>query len=199
MSGLDDRMQLGVTSGIATAATQSDVSRDIYANYFESRWYAAHTRARHEKCVDEQMAQRSIECFLPLFDSVRRWKDRRMRLQLPFFPGYVFVRVALRDRLRVLQIPGVVRLVSFNGVPAPLDDEEIGSLRRALSDGVCARPHPFLSIGRRVRIRDGALAGCEGILNRWKGGVRVVMSIELIQRSISLEVDAASLEPAAWR
>ncbi len=192
-------MQLGMTTEIPTAATPFDANGDAHANYFESRWYAAHTRARHEKCVDEQMAQRSIECFLPLFESVRRWKDRRARIQLPLFPGYVFVRVALRDRLRVLQIPGVVRLVSFNGVPAPLEDEEVGNLRRALLDGTRARPHPFLSIGRRVRIRDGALAGCEGILNRWKGGVRVVMSIALIQRSISLEVDAASLEPAAWR
>ncbi len=191
-------MHLEITAEIADSATRVEMNLDTHANYFDSRWYAAHTRARHEKCVDAQMAQRSIECFLPLFDSVRRWKDRRMRMRLPLFPGYVFVRVALRDRLQVLQIPGVVQLISFNGVPAPLEDEEIGNLRRALSDGVCARPHPFLSVGRRVRIRDGALAGCEGILNRWKGGVRVVMSIELIQRSISLEVDAASLEPAAW-
>jgi transcription antitermination factor NusG len=184
---------------IFSASGSYEARGGLDANYFQARWYAAHTRARHEKCVNEQLALRFMESFLPVCDSIRRWKDRRIRLQLPLFPGYVFVRVALRDRLQVLQIPGIVRLVGFNGVPAPLEDDEIGKLRRALADGVRVEPHPYLSAGRRVRIREGALAGCEGILKRWKGGLRVVMSIELIERSISLEIDAASLEPTKWR
>jgi len=132
---------------------------------------------------------------LPLCETIRRWKDRRKRLQLPLFPGYVFVRIAWQDRLKVLQIPSVVRFVGFNGVPAYLEDDEIGRWQRALAEGIRAEPHPFLSAGRKVRIRTGPLAGCQGILKRWKGNLRVVMSIELIQRSISLDIDAASLEP----
>ena len=118
-----------------------------------------------------------------------------MTLSLPLFPGYVFVRVALRDRLQVLQVPGVARLVGFNGPPTPLADEEIESLRRALADGLRAEPHPFLKAGRRVRITTGLLSGHEGILKRWKGGLRVVLTIELIERSISVEVDSSSVTP----
>jgi len=160
------------------------------------RWDVAQTRSRHEKCVEIQLGRYAIESFLPLFDSVRQWTDRRVRLQLPLFPGYVFVKVAWSERLRVLQIPSVVRLVSFGGVPAILEDGEVERLQRALAEGVRAEPHPFLRTGRRVKISAGPLAGCEGILKRWKDHLRVVISIEMIQRSISLDIDAASLEPA---
>lgn len=160
------------------------------------RWYVAQTRSRHEKCVEIQLGRHAIQSFLPLFDSVRQWTDRRVRLQLPLFPGYVFVKVAWTGRLRVLQIPSVVRLVGFGGVPAILEDAEVERLRCALAEGIRAEPHPFLRTGRRVKIRTGPLAGCEGILKRWKDNLRVVLSIEMIQRSISLDIDAASLEPA---
>ena len=99
----------------------------LSADCLESRWYAAYTCANHEKRVREQLEQRSVESFLPLYETVRRWKDRRVRLQLPLFPGYLFVRMAVVDRLRVLQVPGVVRLVGFSGQLAPLPDEEIES------------------------------------------------------------------------
>src|ERR1700689_1408843 len=96
------------------------------ADHFdELRWYAAYTSANHEKGVAGQLACRSIEQFLPLYESLRRWKDRRKLLQLPLFPGYVFVRLALRNRLQVLEIPGVVRLVGSSGAPTPLSDEEV--------------------------------------------------------------------------
>src|SRR2546430_13527103 len=95
-------------------------------NFYEPLWYAVYTNANHEKRVTQQLEQRSIEHLLPLYESVRRWKDRRVRLQMPLFPGYVFVRLALRDRVELLQIPGIVRLVSFNGRPAALPEEEIG-------------------------------------------------------------------------
>lgn len=118
-----------------------------------------------------------------------------MKLQLPLFPGYVFVRLALRDRLRVLQVPGVARLVGFNGAPTPLPDDEMESLRLALAEGLRAEPHPYLNVGRRVLITRGPLAGREGLLKRWKGNMRVVVSIESIQRSISMEVDAQDVIP----
>jgi transcription antitermination factor NusG len=165
------------------------------ADYLEQRWYAAYTCANHEKRVRQQLEQRSIESYLPLYETVRRWKDRRMCLQLPLFPGYVFVRMVLVDRLRVLQVPSVVRLVAFNGHLAALPDVEIDGLKNGLVGGVQAEPHPFLTAGRRVRIKAGPLQGREGILIRRKGSLRVVLSIDLIQRSIVVDVEVADVEP----
>lgn len=167
------------------------------AEYCEPRWYAAYTRANHEKCVAQQLGAREVEHFLPLYTSMRRWKDRRVQLQLPLFPGYTFVRIALRDRLEVLKVPGVVRLVAFNGTPTPLADGEVERLRRAVAQGVRAEPHPFLTIGRPVRVTAGPLGGYEGILLRRSKSLRVIVSIELIRRSIAVEVDAIYVEPLA--
>ena len=166
-----------------------------WADYFEVRWYAAYTCANHEKRVAGQLEQRAVEHFLPLYESVRRWKDRRVRLHLPLFPGYVFVRVALRDRLQVLEIPSVVRLVGFNGHPTALPDREMEALREGLTCQGGAEPHPYLTVGRRVRIIGGPLSSIEGILVRKKGNLRVVVSVALIQRSFIVEVGAANLQP----
>jgi transcription termination/antitermination protein NusG len=168
---------------------------EMPAEYCEPRWYVAYTRSRHEKAVAGQLERKSIETFLPLYETVRRWKNGRHRVQLPLFPGYSFVRIALCDRLEVLKVPGVVRLVGFNGTPTPLADEEVESLRRALTEGLRAEPHPFLTIGQRVRITGGPLTDHEGILVRRKGSLRVVLSIDLIQRSILLDADAFCLAP----
>jgi len=118
-----------------------------------------------------------------------------MRVQLPLFLSYVFVRIDLTHRLDVLQISGVAYLVGFNGQPASLREEEIDALKKGLSDGVCATPHPYLAKGRRVLIKAGPLAGLEGILLRRKGNLRVVISIDLLQRSIAVDADIADLEP----
>ena len=158
-------------------------------------WYAAYTCANHEKHVAEQLGIRSVEHFVPLYESVRRWKDRKVRLQLPLFPGYVFVRLALSDRLRVLQVPGVARLVGFNGLPCALPDSEIEALKAGLASGVRAEPHPFLTVGRRARVKAGPLAGMEGVLVRKKNGARFVISLDLIMRSVAVDVDALELEP----
>lgn len=163
----------------------------------ERRWYAAYTCAQHEKRVGAELGKREIEHFLPLYRSVRRWKDRRVQLNLPLFPGYVFVRLPLRDRMRVVQIPSVVRLVGFNGLPTALPDEEIETLRSGLSGSLCAEPHPFLTVGRRVLITGGPFAGLEGVLKKKKNSVRVVVTLELIQRSVAMDVDVADVRPAA--
>jgi len=160
----------------------------------QPHWYAVYTRANHEKRVAEELHARTIEHFLPLYNSVRRWKDRRVTLDLPLFPGYVFVRLALRDRLRVAQIPGVARLVGFNGMPAPLSDPEMEVMRSGFSKCLRIEPHPFLTVGRRVRITAGPFAGLEGVLTRKKNNLRVVVSIDLIQRSIAIEIEAAELK-----
>jgi transcription antitermination factor NusG len=164
------------------------------AEYLEQRWYAAYTSANHEKRVAEQLVQRSVEHFLPLYASVRKWKDRRVELNLPLFPGYVFVQMALRDRLQVLQIPGVASLVGFGGTATSLPEGEIEALRTSLGSGVRAEPHPFLTAGRRVRVKVGPLAGLEGIVIRRKNRLRLVISLELIRRAAAVEVEAADLE-----
>lgn len=159
-------------------------------------WYALYTCPRHEKRVAQQIEQRKISCFLPLYKSVRRWKDRRKELELALFPGYVFVRVALRDKLDVLNLPGVVRLVTFNGRPAELPEDELESLRRGLAGRISIAPHPYLRVGRRVRLKSGPMAGLEGILRRRKGGVRLVVSVEMLMRAVAVEVDEADVSAA---
>lgn len=160
----------------------------------EARWYAAYTCANHEKRVAEQLSVRGVENFLPVYASLRNWKDRRVKLDLPLFPGYVFVRLALPERLRVQQIPGVAWLVGFSGPPAPLPDEDIETLRTGLARGLCAEPHSYLTVGRRVRLRSGPLVGMQGILLRRKGNFRVVISIDLIQRAVAVDADETDVE-----
>jgi transcription antitermination factor NusG len=164
------------------------------ATCVEHRWYAAYTCANHEKRVAKQFGDQEMEHFLPLYSSVRRWKDRRVQLELPLFPGYVFVRIALHDRLRILQVPSVVRLVGFGGLPTPLPDDQIEPLRNGLAHGLRAEPHPYLSMGRRVRIKSGPLAGLTGIAVRRKGSFRVVLSVDLLARSVVADVDLCDVE-----
>src|SRR5215472_12273701 len=161
----------------------------------EARWYAAYTCAHHEKRVAEQLAARVVEYFLPLYRSGRRWQDRSVHVELPLFPGYVFVRISLGQRMSVLQIPSVVHLVSAKGQPVPIADQDMERLRAGLSASLCARPHPFLTVGRLVRIIRGPLQGLEGILVRGKGLTRVVVSLEMIQRSISVDLETDAVEP----
>jgi transcription antitermination factor NusG len=165
------------------------------AAYVQPHWYAIYTSANHEKRIAEQLALRSLECFLPLYESVRRWKDRRVVLNLPLFAGYVFVRMPLRDKLKVVQIPGVAHLVGFAGTPVALPDAEIETLLASLKGGVAPQPHPFLTVGRRVRVKAGPLAGLIGTLIEKKNRFRLVISIELIQRSLAVQIDAQDVEP----
>src|SRR6266851_164189 len=175
--------------------TAAEARTSLAVGTIDPRWCAAYTVANHEKRVAEQLGLRSVEHFVPLYESVRRWKDRKVRLQLPLFPGYVFVRLALRDRLRVLQVPSVARLVGFNGLPCALPDSEIEALKAGLASGVRAEPHPYLTVGRRVRVKTGPLAGVEGVLKRKKNSARLVISLDLIMRSVAVDVEAADVEP----
>jgi transcription antitermination factor NusG len=163
--------------------------------YCEARWYAAYTVANHEKRVAENLASRAIENFLPMYHSARRWKDRRVQLQLPLFPGYLFVRFTERDRLQVQKVPGLARLVSFGGILATLPDEEIDMLRTCLGRAMRPEPHSYMAVGRRVRIKSGSLAGLEGFLVRKKSGMRLIISLDLIMRSVGVEIDGTEVEP----
>ena len=162
----------------------------------EARWYALYTCARHEKQVAKQIENRRVACYLPLYRSVRRWKDRRKELELALFPGYVFVHMSLSNKLRVLEVPGVVRFVSFNGQPAALPADDIESLQTRLCAESRVEPHPYLRAGRKVRVRSGPFQGFEGVILRRKDRCRLIFSIDLIQRSLSIEVDEADLEAA---
>lgn len=157
-------------------------------------WYAAYTCPHHEKRVADQLAGRSVEHFLPTYQSVRRWKDRKKVLKLPLFPGYIFVRMDLKDRLRILEVPGVVRLISFNGLPTALQDDEIDTLREGLAQTCAIRPYPYIVAGRHVLIVRGPFQGLEGVLIRQKKNLRVVLSLDLIRRSVLVDVDIADLE-----
>lgn len=160
----------------------------------QPRWYAVYTTARHEKVVARQLGDRSVETFLPLYRSVNRWKDRRKLVESALFPSYVFVRIAIENRLRILQVPGVVSIVGSNGRFAALPDQEITSLRNGLENEVYAEPHPYLQIGRKVRIVRGPMAGAEGILMRKKDKYRVVISLDVLMRSVAVELDGSDLE-----
>lgn len=163
--------------------------------YFEPSWYAICTRPRHEKSVVAQLRQREVETFLPLYETVRRWKNGDHLVQLPLLPGYTFVCISLSHRIDILRVSGVVRFVEFHGTPAAIDSRDIEHLRHALATGIKAEPHPYLTIGRRVRITGGVLAGRSGILVRRKGTLRVVISISSIQRSIQVEVPIEHVAP----
>jgi transcription antitermination factor NusG len=178
-----------------TGPTTRVVRPAFGAAEFEPNWYAVYVLSNHEKRVAQQLEERSIEHLLPRYGSIRQWKDRRVQLQRPLFPGYVFVRLALRDRLQVLQISGVANLVGFCGTPAALPQAEIDALRSSLLNGVRAEPYPYLTVGRRVRVKSGPLAGMEGILVRKKNQGRLVISLDLILRSVAVEVDGFGLEP----
>ncbi|MGD0544557.1 MAG: UpxY family transcription antiterminator [Candidatus Acidiferrales bacterium] len=183
------------TSNQTTVSNRaSRVMLPEFAECADPQWYAVYTCANHEKRVASQFLERSIEHFLPLYESTRRWADRKKRVQLPLFDGYIFVRIILRDRLNVLRVPSVVKLVGFNGQPAAVSSREMEFLKNTLLPELRAEPHPYLTAGRRVRIVRGALQGAEGILIRKKNASRVVVSMDLIARAASVEVETADVE-----
>lgn len=162
---------------------------------FAPKWFAVYTSPRHEKRVGQYLRQKEIEHYLPLYQTQRRWSDgSKVTLDLPLFPGYLFVRIDRRERVRVLEVPGVLSFVGGTGrQPVSLPEAEIGSLRAGLSVRR-AEPHPLLTVGQRARIRTGALAGMEGIVVRLKNSLRVVLTMDLIRQSVAVEVDGTELE-----
>lgn len=160
------------------------------------QWYVIHTRSRYEKRVNEQLEMRRIEVFLPLYRSKRNWNGRNAMVDMPLFPGYVFVHIPLAERLRVLAVTGVAGLVSFKGAPAPVPDNDLHRLRDCLTQAT-VEPVPYFHSGDRVRVIAGPLTGMEGIIVRHNGSARFVLSIDLIMRSVSVNVDACDLELVA--
>jgi transcription antitermination factor NusG len=182
------------------ALQQSDTSGRDFRGSGQSQtphayWYALHTYPRHEKRVHEDLRLRAIESFLPLYKTVHLWKNGcKARVDLPLFPGYVFVKIDPRERFKALNLPGAVSIVGSVNGPWPLQDEEIISLRARLQSHHF-EPYPYLTVGQKVRIKSGPLADMTGYLVRQSGGFRVVLSVELIRQAAAVEVNADDVEP----
>jgi transcription antitermination factor NusG len=161
----------------------------------ERQWYVLMVRCNHEKRIAQALKERGIDYFLPCFRSVRQWKDRRVTLELPLFPTYVFVRILLDECLRVLTIPHVFSLVGTAGSPSTVPGQEIDAIRRSVEHGK-AEPHPYLMAGERVVVTQGPMCGVIGILMRQHGNSRVVVSVQTIARSFALDIDSDCIQPA---
>jgi transcription antitermination factor NusG len=158
------------------------------------RWYAVRTAPRHEKRVRDHIDGRNIECFLPLYQTVHRWKNGcKTRLELPLFPNYLFVEIDLADRVRVLEIPGVLSLVGTGPSLWPLPEGEVEALRAGLHLRN-PEPHAYLTAGQKVRIKVGALAGLTGFVLRTNDRLRVVLAVEMLMQGVAVEVHLDDIE-----
>jgi transcription antitermination factor NusG len=167
------------------------------ANPRGAMWYAVHTRHQHERFVARTLANKGFEVFLPLYAEVRQWRDRTKVVELPLFSCYVFLRGDLDRRLAILTTPGVHAMVSTAGKLAGIPEEEIQTVRSVVESRVKVEPHPFLKCGDLVRVKTGALRGLEGFLVRKKGQTRLIISVNLLERSVAAEVDASIVERVA--
>jgi transcription antitermination factor NusG len=160
----------------------------------DPQWYAIFTMPRHEKFVAKSFEQRQIECFLPVYEKLSSWKNRqRVNVMLPLFPRYIFAWIDRPQRLQVLQTSGVIRIVGAGSSPTPLPDAEIEFLRTA-ADRKRVEPYPDLVVGNRVCVKRGPMAGIEGVLVRKQNGTRFILTLQLIQQSVSIEIGAEDLE-----
>ena len=159
-------------------------------------WYALRTRARHEKRVSALLQEKAVLVFLPLVQQIHRWSDRQARVEVPLFTGYLFVRIlaAAETRLRVLDTPGALGLAGYRREGTPIDDSEIESLRRAVCAKAAFQTHPFTNAGQHVRVRGGALDGVEGIIAGESTDRRIVLTVEILRRSVSVGVNGYDLE-----
>ena len=157
-------------------------------------WYALHTRSRHEKVVRDQLSAKGITNLLPLWHKRSVWKDRVKMVDVPLFSGYIFSHFALKSKLEVLQTVGVVRIVGLNGQAIPVPEEQIQAVQTMVEKRLHYDPHPFLQEGMRVRVKHGVLKGAEGVLLAKKQHYRLVISIDLIQKSVAVDIDSADVE-----
>lgn len=164
-------------------------------------WFALRVKPHHERVVAENLRQNGLEVFLPLCRGRRRWSDRIQEVRLCLFPGYVFCRFTYADRLLVLGLPGVYSMVGFGGKPVPVEDWEIQSISALVESPLPLGPWPYLRVGERARILNGPLEGLEGILIREKGIWRVVVSVDVLQRSVAVEIDREMVcrSAAPWK
>lgn len=157
-------------------------------------WYALYTRHQHEKTIANTLCLKGLSVFLPLYPAVRRWSGRTKLITLPLFPSYVFIETGFKRQLDILTTAGVHGFVCFGTSPALIPQSEIDSIRRVLEESVKIEPHPFIKRGDLVRINAGPLAGIEGILVRKRNWSRLILSVELLGKSVAIEVDSSIIE-----
>lgn len=162
-------------------------------------WFALYTRHQHEKIIAQTLAGKGFEVFLPLYTAARRWKDRTKLLSLPLFPCYLFLRGTMERRLDIATTPGIVTILGGGGESGIIPEYEIEKVRQVVERGAKVEPHPFLHCGDWVRVKSGPLEGIEGILVRKKNLCRLVLSVELLERSAAVEVDVSMVERVARR
>lgn len=157
-------------------------------------WYALFTRHQHEKSVALALSNKDLEVYLPLYRSVRQWRDRSKQIWLPLFPCYVFIRDGMDRQFQIVTTPGILRIVGWGGRPAIVPQTQLDMATRIIESHLAVEPHPYLQSGDRVRVKTGALMGLEGILTRQKGRERLVVSMEMLGRSAAIEIDALDVE-----
>jgi transcription antitermination factor NusG len=158
-------------------------------------WFALRVKSNREKFVADAVQWKGYETFLPLYQTRRRWSDRYRDVNLPLFPGYVFSRFDVNDRLPLLIVPGVVNVVRVGKVPIAVDDDEIANVRTLVASGLSVQPWPFLGVGQSVRVEEGPLRGVIGVVTALKGALQLVVSITLLQRSVAVAVDRRWVRP----
>jgi transcription antitermination factor NusG len=158
-------------------------------------WYALHVKPRFEKYVTGQLSVKGYETFMPSYVSKRQWSDRVKTLSLPLFPGYVFCRFELHTRLPILVTPGVMAVVGVGKAPVAIEDHEILAIQRVIDSGLPTQRWPYLNCGERVRVEAGPLEGLTGIVVRMKGSDRLIVSVSLLMRSVSVEIDRKDVKP----
>ena len=161
------------------------------------KWYALYTRSRFEKKMLSELTDRRIEAFLPMREILSRWKDRKKRIWIPLFPGYIFINHAdtPENRYRILNIPGAVRFVGFEGRANPIPEEQILYVRQFLEASIAIDPYPYIQVGSRVEVIAGPLRGIRGILVEKRGRFRFVIQVDLIRQAVSAEIDASDVRP----
>jgi len=158
-------------------------------------WYAIYAKHQHEKSAADLLTRKGFEVFLPLYRSIRRWKDRNKTALSPLFPCYLFVRTDLSRKVDILRTPGVFWLVESGGRACDIPDADIEAIGKIVQSPAIIAPHPYLKSGERVRVRHGALEGLEGVLARFKNQYRVVLTVEPLRKSVAVEVDISAVEP----
>jgi len=152
-------------------------------------WYGLHVRANCEQITSTALRGRGLNPFVPSYKMRRRWSDRLKEVELPLFPGYVFCRLNVANRLPVLTAPGVKGIVGIGKAPAPIEESEIEAIRAVVASGLQPHSYPFMHAGDRVRVHDGPLRGVEGVVTSLEGREHLVVSITLLQRSLSVEME----------
>ena len=179
-----------------SASSFPDSAREIASPV--TQWYALYTRSRFEKKLLCELASRQVEVFLPMREILSQWKDRKKKVWVPLFPGYIFVNHedTPENRYRILNIPGAVQFVSICGRSNPVPEEQILAIRRFLETGLSFDPYPYIKVGTQVEVIAGPLKGIRGILIEKRGKFRFVLQVDMIRQAISMEIDALDIRPA---